>query len=148
MVSISVVVAARKNSGINLPLVLDDVFYASDYSSKTTFKQFIKTILGIFRKYNSEMPLQLILFSHDELVFDSALDAFAEFETLKAVLPSNPILDAQWMNPIEHRTIFARLFSSKDVEETPTESEFGKYWDLTYKIPTHVDQLLNENENV
>lgn len=145
MVSISVVIAARKNSGVNLPLVLDDVFYASDYNSKTTFKQFILTIISIFRKFNSEMPLQFILFTHDELVFDSALDAIAEFETIKTELPTAQSVDAQWSNPIEHRTVFARLFSSKDVEDAPTESQFGKYWDLTYKIPTQIEHLLNEN---
>lgn len=144
MVSISVVVAARKNSGINLPLVLDDVFYASDYSSKITFRQFITTVLSIFRKFNSEMPLQFILFTHDELVFDSALDAIAEFELQEIGVPQ-PEENSEWKNPIKNRTMFARLFSAKDVEPTTTESQFGKYWDLTYKIPTQLEPLLNEN---
>jgi energy-coupling factor transporter ATP-binding protein EcfA2 len=145
MVNISVVIAARKNSGINLPLVLDDVFYASDYNSKTTFRQFILTILDIFRKFNSEMPLQLILFTHDELVFDSALDAIGEFEISKQKLPNEQIEDTQWKSPIEHRTAFARLFPAKDVEPFVTLSEFGNYWDLTYKIPTELEHLLNEH---
>jgi len=144
MVSVSVVIAARKNSGINLPLVLDDVFYASDYNSKTTFRQFILTILNLFRRFNSEMPLQLILFTHDELVFDSALDAISEFETLKSELLPSQLIDAQWENPIGHRTSFARLFPANDVEPTVTQSEFGNYWDLIYKIPTQLEHLLNE----
>lgn len=144
MVSISVVIAARKKSGINLPLVLDDVFYASDYNSKTTFREFIRRILDLFRRFNNEMPLQFILFTHDELVFDSALDAIAEFETLKTELQPTQSIDAQWKNPIEHRTAFARLFPAKDVEPAVTHSEFGNYWDLTYKIPTQLEHLLNE----
>lgn len=144
MVSISVVIAARKNSGLNLPLVLDDVFYASDYNSKTTFRQFILTILETFRKFNSEMPLQFILFTHDELVFDSALDAIGEFELLKETLPSEQIEDPQWASPIEHRTAFARLFPAKDIEPSVTQSELGNYWDLTYKIPTQLEHRLNE----
>lgn len=144
MVSISVVIAARKNSGINLPLVLDDVFYASDYNSKTTFRQFILTILNLFRRFNSEMPLQLILFTHDELVFDSALDAISEFETLKLELLPNHLTDAQWESPIGHRTAFARLFPAKDVEPMVTQSELGNYWDLSYKIPTQLEHLINE----
>ncbi|RZK59012.1 MAG: hypothetical protein EOO91_06415 [Pedobacter sp.] len=144
MVSVSVVVAARKNSGINLPLVLDDVFYASDYNSKITFKQFILTILSIFKKFNSEMPLQLILFTHDELVFDSALDAISEFETSSAELLLNQLIDEQWKIPIENRTAFARLFPAKDVELTVTPSLFGNYWDLTYRIPTQLENIFNE----
>ncbi len=144
MVSISVVVAARKNSGINLPLVLDDVFYASDYNSKTTFRQFITTVLSIFRKFNSEMPFQFILFTHDELVFDSALDAIAEFEMQKMEIQQQDE-NSEWKNPIQDRTVFARLFSAKDIETTTTDSPFGNYWDLSYKIPTQLEQLLNEN---
>jgi hypothetical protein len=147
MVSVSVVIAARKNSGINLPLVLDDVFYASDYNSKTTFRQFILRILDLFRRFNSEMPLQLILFTHDELVFDSALEAILEFETLKTELEQIQVIDKQWKTPIENRTVFARLFPAKDVDQTVTKSQFGNYWDLTYKIPTQIEQLLNENHN-
>jgi len=144
MVSVSVVIAARKNSGINLPLVLDDVFYASDYNSKTTFKEFILTILELFKRFNSEMPLQIILFTHDELVFDSALDAISEFETLKLELPPSQLVDSQWRSPIENRTAFARLFPAKDVEPSVTQSMFGNYWDLSYKIPTQIENLLNQ----
>lgn len=144
MVSVSVVIAARKNSGINLPLVLDDVFYASDYNSKTSFRQFILTILDMFRRFNSEMPLQIILFTHDELVFDSAIDAVLEYETLKSELSPNQLVDAQWSIPIEHRTAFARLFPAKDVESDVTLSKFGNYWDLTYKIPTHIEHIINQ----
>lgn len=144
MVSISVVVAARKSSGINLPLVLDDVFYASDYQSKTTFKQFILTVINIFRKFNNEMPLQLILFTHDELVFDSALDAIADFESEKTELPNDQEENSEWKTLIQNRTVFARLFSAKDVDENPTESQFGNYWDLSYKIPTQLENLFNQ----
>lgn len=147
MVSVSVVIAARKNSGINLPLVLDDVFYASDYNSKTTFSLFIRTILDLFRRFNSEMPLQFVLFTHDELVFDSALDAISEFETLKTELLPTQAIDLQWKNSIEHRTAFARLFPAKDVDSKVTKSAFGNFWDLTYKIPTQIVHLLDENEN-
>jgi len=144
MVSLSVVIAARKNSGINLPLVLDDVFYASDYSSKTTFRQFLSTVLSIFRKFNSEMPFQLILFTHDEIVFDAALDAISEFE-LEEFATTEEFQCEQWKVPIQYRTVFARLFPARDVESEPSESQFGDYWDLTYKIPTQLEQLLKVN---
>jgi energy-coupling factor transporter ATP-binding protein EcfA2 len=145
MVSISVVIAARKNSGINLPLVLDDVFYASDYNSKTTFQEFITTVLSLFKRFNSEMPLQFILFTHDELVFDSALDAIAEFELKDLDASSERHENVEWKSPIQNRTVFARLFPAKDIDSTTTESPFGKYWDLSYKIPTQLEQLLKTN---
>ena len=145
MVSVSVVIAARKNSGINLPLVLDDVFYASDYNSKTTFRKFISTVLGIFRKFNGELPLQFILFTHDELVFDSALDAIGEFE--QENMGQSEIENSEWKTPIQNRTVFARLFSANDVDPSPVESPFGKFWDLSYRIPTQVEHLLTQNEN-
>ena len=140
MVSISVVIAARKNTGINIPLVLDDVFYASDYNSKITFHEFIIKILNIFQKFNSNMPLQLILFTHDELVFDSAIEAFAEFEYQNVSSSENE--NKQLVNQIQSRTIFARLFSAKEMDATITESSFGNFWDLTYKIPTRLEQIL------
>ncbi|MES2773641.1 MAG: hypothetical protein V4722_05630 [Bacteroidota bacterium] len=145
MVSVSVVIAARKNSGINLPLVLDDVFYASDYNSKTTFQQFISTILSLFKKFNSEMPLQFILFTHDELVFDSALDAIAEFEQKNGEPSDLPQENVEWKTPIQNRTVFARLFPAKDIESATTKSPFGEYWDLSYKIPIQLEQLLTTN---
>ena len=141
MVSLSVVIAARKNSGINLPLVLDDVFYASDYSSKTTFRQFLSTVFSIFRKFNGEMPFQLILFTHDELVFDAAIDAIAEFE-LEEFANTEEFQCEQWKEPIQNRTVFARLFPAKEVDAKPTVSPFGDYWDLTYRIPTQLEHLL------
>jgi hypothetical protein len=100
-------------------------------------------VLSIFRKFNGEMPLQFILFTHDELVFDSALDAISEFE-IQTKATTQQYENSEWENPIQNRTVFARLFSAKDVESKTTESPFGKYWDLTYKIPTQLGQLLNE----
>jgi len=147
MVSISVVIAARKNAGINLPLVLDDIFYASDYNSKNTFRKFLLNVINIFRKFNSEMPFQFILFTHDELVFDSALDAIAEFENGKTQLPKEQIEDAEWKTSIQNRTIFARLFSAIDLEQIPTESQYGAFWDLSYKIPIQIEQILTEHQN-
>jgi len=145
MVSISVVIAARKNSGINIPLVLDDVFYASDYNNKITFQEFIKTMLSLFKKYNNEMPLQFILFTHDELVFDSALDAIADFEEKEENSTSNILENSEWNSPILNRTIFARLFPAKDIESSSTKSPLGDYWDLSYKLPTKIEQILKTN---
>ena len=36
MVGISVAIASRKSTQINMPLVLDDIFYASDFENRAT----------------------------------------------------------------------------------------------------------------
>jgi hypothetical protein len=66
------------------------------------------------------------------------------FETLKLELPPSQLIDSQWRSPIENRTAFARLFPAKDVEPSVTQSMFGNYWDLSYKIPTQIENLLNQ----
>ena len=91
------------------------------------------------------MPLQVILFTHDELVFDSALDAIAEFELKDLDASNEQHENVEWKTPIQNRTVFARLFPAKDIDSTITESPFGKYWDLSYKIPTQLEQLLKTN---
>ncbi len=59
MVGISIAVASRKSTKVNLPLVLDDIFYASDFENRTTVEQFLKYIFEAFKKIHPEMPLQL-----------------------------------------------------------------------------------------
>jgi tRNA U34 5-methylaminomethyl-2-thiouridine-forming methyltransferase MnmC len=80
MVGISIAIASRKNTKVNLPLVLDDIFYASDFENRTTVEHFLKHIFKAFKEYTPEMPLQLILFTHDQLIFESAIKVVKEIE--------------------------------------------------------------------
>jgi len=75
IVSISIAIASRINTRINIPLILDDVFYATDFENRITIERFIKSIFQLFERYTEDMPLQLILFTHDQLIFESALKA-------------------------------------------------------------------------
>ena len=54
---------------------MDDIFYASDFSNRNKIKNFIKTILISYETiFNDDKeipnkPLQLIIFTHDEMIF-------------------------------------------------------------------------------
>jgi hypothetical protein len=143
MVCISIVIVVRQQTKVNLPLVMDDIFNSSDYTSKSTFRIFLSKLFNIFKKFNGDMPLQLILFTHDELIFDCAIDAVADFKIESPEI--NEITDSYWLQDLRSRTVFARLFAPKDIDEEITESGYGNYRDVTYKIPALIQtQILNE----
>lgn len=111
MVGISIAIASRKNTKVNLPLVLDDIFYASDFENRTTVEHFLKHIFKAFKEYTPEMPLQLILFTHDQLIFESAIKVVKEIEGTDIG--------------------FAKLFSYSEAEDTEN------YKNLIYKFPDY-----------
>jgi hypothetical protein len=120
MVGISIAVASRKNTGINLPLVLDDVFYASDFEHRATIERFIKRLFDLFKKHTPDIPLQLILFTHDQMIFESAISATYE----------NEISNIQ----------FAKLFPYKD------SNEIKGYKNLINNIPAHLPHRIMQNQ--
>jgi hypothetical protein len=110
MTAMSIAVASRKSTGINLPLVMDDVFYASDFENRATIEEFIIKIFEIFKQFTPDKQLQLILFTHDQLIFESILKA-TKMNGLKDIL-------------------FAKLFKYEDAEL------MGKdFKDLVYRLP-------------
>lgn len=134
MVCLSVVLVTRRRSKINLPLVLDDIFNSSDYASKSTFRGFLVKLLSIFRKFNGDMPLQFILLTHDELIFDCAIDAISEFDHLARDKSESKHI--YWQSSIQSQTVFARLFAPQECDDEVSSSRFGDYMDVSFKIPT------------
>ncbi len=116
MVSLSIALASRVRSGVNLPVVLDDVFYASDFIKRASIEKFLEQMIKTFAEF-SDLPLQLILFTHDELIFDSAMHAIRKLK-------------------IESDTIFAKLLPFDDSESKQFYSE------LTYRIPTNIPKNI------
>jgi hypothetical protein len=112
MVGISIAVASRKNTGINLPLVLDDVFYASDFENRATIEEFISKLFELFKEFTPDKELQLILFTHDQLIFESIIKA-SKRKDIKNIL-------------------FAKLFRH---EEAALEGDFKN---LVYRMPAYV----------
>lgn len=115
MVGISIAVASRKNTGINLPLVLDDVFYASDFENRTTIEEFITKLFELFKEFTPEKELQLILFTHDQLIFESIIKA----TTAKSI----------------ENILFAKLFRHEEAELE------GDFKNLVYRLPAFVPYL-------
>ncbi|WP_298136363.1 hypothetical protein [Flavobacterium sp.] len=123
MISLSIALATRIKYKINLPLVMDDLFYASDFINKISFTKFFKELIKLFHKYTPEMSLQFILFTHDDLVFTSAIEAIEEYSDIE----NDQIID---------KTLITRMFDVNDKEEIPSKFENGEiFWNLLYQLP-------------
>ena len=59
--------------------MLDDIFYASDFHNRRNIKHFVKAILTAYKSIFENGKLQLVIFTHDELVFKSITDEIKEF---------------------------------------------------------------------
>ncbi len=116
MIGISVAIASRNLTRINLPLVLDDVFYASDFEKRNSIITFIEKLFKIFEAY-SKLPFQLIFFTHDELIFDS-------------------ILTAMINNGKDENTVFAKLLPVTQAEKQ------DEYWELSYRLPNTIPDFV------
>lgn len=134
MISLSIALSSRMRYKVNLPLVMDDLFFASDFISKNSFSIFLQKIIGLFYKYTPDMPLQFILFSHDDLIFRSALDAIDEFNL------KNTDIDYCAENKINlnKKTLLARMFSLEDKDMPETMNDGTKYWNLIYTLPKEI----------
>jgi len=119
MVGVSIAMASRINTKINLPLVLDDIFYASDFENRATVERFIKELFDIFNKYTPNLELQLILFTHDQLIFESAVKATAEMKV--------------------ENIAFARLFHHSKAKDK------GDVLELAYRMPTYLPYKIMQN---
>lgn len=119
MVGVSIAMASRINTKINLPLVLDDIFYASDFENRATVERFIKELFDIFNKYTPTLELQLILFTHDQLIFESAVKATSEMKV--------------------ENIAFARLFPYSKAKDK------GEFLELSYRMPTYLPYKIMQN---
>lgn len=139
MVSLSLALATRKENKINLPLIIDDIFFASDFVSKNSFAEFLQKVIQLFYKQTPDMPLQLILFTHDDLIFRSAIDAIDNFRLeneLKSLCDDN-------QRPLIEKTMIGRFFDPRDKDPTTSTFDSGEeYWNLLYCIPKNVNQLI------
>jgi len=119
MVGVSIAMASRINTKINLPLVLDDIFYASDFENRATIERFIKELFKMFDNYTPDLKLQLILFTHDQLIFESAVKATAEMKL--------------------ENIAFAKLFPYSNAKDK------GDHKELVYRIPSYLPYTIMQN---
>jgi hypothetical protein len=139
MVSLSLALATRKEHKINLPLIIDDIFFASDFISKNSFAEFLQKVIQLFYKQTPDMPLQIILFTHDDLIFRSAIDAIDNFSFENQ---EEDLCDDN-KRPLIEKTIIGRFFDPKDKDPNTSTFDSGEeYWNLLYCIPKNVNQLI------
>ncbi|MBK7106661.1 MAG: hypothetical protein IPH62_15410 [Ignavibacteriae bacterium] len=122
MVGVAIAITSRINTRINMPLVMDDIFYASDFENRVAVEEFIRALFKVFYTFTPDLPLQLILFTHDQLIFESAMKAFNEIDKLKG-----------------DSFAFAKLFSHEE------STVIGDYKDLIYKIPAYYAKQQYKN---
>lgn len=65
---IALALMEMKQKDIRVPLVIDDVFNASDFENNIRLEYFVHNIYKAYDSMEMEMPLQLILLTHDEMV--------------------------------------------------------------------------------
>ena len=83
------------------------------------------------------MPLQFIIFSHDDLIFRSGLDAVNEFSLKEDELnycEENKL-------SLNQKTLLARMFGVEDRDLPETMDDGTKYWNLIYTIPKEINIL-------
>lgn len=136
MISLSLALSTRKKYSINLPLVMDDLFYASDFVSKHRFSKFITKVIELFYKYTPELPLQFILFTHDDLIFRNAIDALNR----NAIAIEIENINEENRQPLLKRTIIGRIFNPLDknnLSKTIIGDEKSIY-NLLYELPHEI----------
>lgn len=70
LLRVSIALLLMKKHNINLPLIFDDVFYASDYKNREQLSFFIEKLYEVSEKYIPSNKLQVIFFTHDELILE------------------------------------------------------------------------------
>jgi len=120
MVGVAIAIASRKNTQINIPLVLDDIFYASDFENRATVENFIEVLFRMFEDFTPDLPLQLILFTHDQLIFESAIKVLSEIKP-------------------EHDIVFTKLFPHSEA------SIADGFKNIVYKFPAYYPHKLLKN---
>ena len=81
-VNIAVALAARKRTGTNIPIVVDDLFYASDYENRSSVRRYIEFIFKKCHEVAGESNLQVILLTHDQWIFERLMMAPSNSEML------------------------------------------------------------------
>lgn len=116
---------AQRLHHVNTPLVLDDVFYASDFDNRNLVKNFfIQLYLMHFKLLDAKYPLQIICFTHDELIFESLLTISAEDFVI--------IKDKEEAKETIQRPIYGRLLHYREaINEKTKEGKIFKnlYWE-------------------
>lgn len=133
MIGLSIALASRKTYKINFPLVMDDLFFASDFPNKNSFAEFLIKIIKIFQKHTPNLPLQFIIFTHDDMIFRSAINALDSFSN------NNEKFEEENKIDLLNQTMIGRFFNPHDKDEVALSfPDEQKYWNLVYSLPQKI----------
>lgn len=68
----------KKFYRINFPIVIDDVFYSSDFDHRCKVRDFFRLLFDKHKKLFPEEDLQVIFLTHDDVVMDAAYHGIAD----------------------------------------------------------------------
>lgn len=100
-----------KKQEVIRPIIMDDVFYASDFYSKSKVKFFFETLLEAIDELLPGKKLQIICFTHDEIVLNAIYESTSK-EAISKVL-----------NNEKPDTIFGRIIEAKKVIENASRNK-------------------------
>lgn len=84
-IKIGMAFSVMKMMNISFPLVLDDVFYSSDFSNREMVRLFIKKTFELYHKEiesTTSKRLQIIFFTHDEVILEAAINGMKEMDDI------------------------------------------------------------------
>lgn len=98
-IKISIAFSVMKTMNISFPLVMDDVFYSSDFENREKVGDIIYKLYQLYASIlgSQTNPLQIIFFTHDEIVLQSII---------KRLNASN----------LKEQILFGRIFDYKEME--------------------------------
>lgn len=100
-----------KKQEVIRPIIMDDVFYASDFYSKSKVKFFFETLLEAIDELLPGKKLQIICFTHDEIVLNAIYESTSKEAISKALNNEKP------------DTIFGRIIEAKKVIENASRNK-------------------------
>lgn len=130
MLRIAIAFTIMKREKIFFPLIWDDIFYSSDYRNKAQVLFFMQKIVSAFECIfpNQKDMLQIICFTHDELIMKAFIEAAKTHGRDDAT-------ENEQTNTSLENAIFGRLFSYVEItREDEKETENKKKYDNLYTI--------------
>ena len=118
---IALALMEMKRKEIRVPIVIDDVFNASDFENNLRLEQFVYNIYKAYDSLQFEEPLQLVLLTHDEMV----LNAFRKGVDL--IIEEKQVIEKQ-MLPRQYQCgrLFNYKYAKRMAEEYGTKSSKGE----------------------
>ena len=110
--------AYMKKRNIRIPIILDDVFYGSDFYSRTHVRQFFEILMEQIKSLNEENKgteedknnfIQIICFTHDEIILNAIMDVMMTSE-----------------NQNEVRAVFGRIIDAEYIVRTQSKNNENK----------------------